>query len=1009
MSRFARRSGLSGNQNMAYGQQHLLSDAVMRWRRAFFVIREVVILVLMFAVLEFLSASTILAAGVVGTGTPSSCTENALNAALLGGGTVQFNCGGSPVTIYLSGPKEVSSNTTINGGGLISLRGTDSQVMIFSVNGGVTLNLDSITISNGQNLAESGGAILNRGFLSVNNSTFTGNAAGGGGAIFNDASGSVVVSNSTFTHNVASKEGGAIKNLGSLTVTQSTFVDNTAVAGAGIFSEIGSTFSVANSTFYGNTAAGSVGGTGGAIYNSGNGDIINVTIAGNSATGTAAGVYNNSGALRLANTIIANNTAGGNCAGSITDNGHNLQFNPNSGCGASIPSGDPKLDPSGLQDNGGSTQTVALQSGSAAIDVGDNVFCNNPLVNSVDQRGIARPQPAGGVCDIGAYEFGLGTPWDAASAPSNLFVKIGLTWQEWQRFRASLTWKDNSIDESDFHAEYSLDSGNTWQTGCTVPANQSSCLISPFPAGQALFRVRAHRHLDNVWSDFSNVVNAKAPIGIFGPIVSTPTVTQTTTRMPSRTVTVATRTPSPAIQPNSPPSATRRQTNTRSAPTATATPRMTRQAPLVIPTNPPPGTPTATRTPTPTRMQLAPLNFPTSVPSPTTTPIPGTHIHQGTGTVLDSYYFNFGTGDIFYSQNQLGIGYLYSLMPPATATFYYADVISPSRCSPAYDGYLGVARIQDFTNAGSHTFETRWAIQIGAQNSPCYTGILLFHQNGMYGGLDPIEIDSAGTLRYNYWYDDSGNSDFSSLPSPIAPSSLFVKIALTWQDWQRYRAQLMWKDNSTDESDFHAEYSLDSGSTWQTGCTVPANQSSCLISPFPAGQALFRVRAHRHSDNVWSDFSNVVDAKAPIGIFGPIVSTPTATQTATRTPSRTVTIATRTPSATPTRTNTRSAPTATATPRMIRQPPLVIPTSPSPGTPTRTRTPTPARTPTPTRTQLAPSGTRGVPGMPSSQHRYRLTNHKWYISPTDLAAIVALTRTLDAPMLTQGASERVPA
>jgi len=42
------------------------------------------------------------AAGVVGTGTPESCTEAALDAALAGGGLVRFNCGVEPVPITLT-------------------------------------------------------------------------------------------------------------------------------------------------------------------------------------------------------------------------------------------------------------------------------------------------------------------------------------------------------------------------------------------------------------------------------------------------------------------------------------------------------------------------------------------------------------------------------------------------------------------------------------------------------------------------------------------------------------------------------------------------------------------------------------------------------------------------------------------------------------------------------------------------------------------------------------------
>ena len=57
------------------------------------------------------------AAGTVGSGTPGSCTEAALNAALAGGGTVTFNCGGGPVVIPITSTKVLSSSTTIDGTG----------------------------------------------------------------------------------------------------------------------------------------------------------------------------------------------------------------------------------------------------------------------------------------------------------------------------------------------------------------------------------------------------------------------------------------------------------------------------------------------------------------------------------------------------------------------------------------------------------------------------------------------------------------------------------------------------------------------------------------------------------------------------------------------------------------------------------------------------------------------------------------------------------------------------
>jgi hypothetical protein len=52
-----------------------------------------------------------------------------------------------------------------------------------------------------------------------------------------------------------------------------------------------------------------------------------------------------------------------------------------------------------LGNYGGSTQTIPLLPGSSAIDAGNDATCA-----ATDQRGVARPQPIGGRCDIGAYE-----------------------------------------------------------------------------------------------------------------------------------------------------------------------------------------------------------------------------------------------------------------------------------------------------------------------------------------------------------------------------------------------------------------------------------------------------------------------------------------------------------------------------------------------------------------------------------------------------------------------------
>ena len=65
------------------------------------------------------------AAGVVGDGSPASCTQAALAAALVGGGIVTFDCGPGTVSIPLTAEQVITASTTIDGGGRIGLLGQD--------------------------------------------------------------------------------------------------------------------------------------------------------------------------------------------------------------------------------------------------------------------------------------------------------------------------------------------------------------------------------------------------------------------------------------------------------------------------------------------------------------------------------------------------------------------------------------------------------------------------------------------------------------------------------------------------------------------------------------------------------------------------------------------------------------------------------------------------------------------------------------------------------------------
>jgi uncharacterized repeat protein (TIGR01451 family) len=158
--------------------------------------------------------------------------------------------------------------------------------------------------------------------------------------------------------------------------------------------------------------------------------IVNSTIAGNSlGTGGVAGgglaavnptmTPGGSAALTVKNTIVAGNTvpAGpSDCAVAATvTSDHNLSGDASCmfGDAGSKQNTNPLL--GALANNGGETDTLALQPGSPAIDAGTNDGCP-----ATDQRGVSRPQ--GSACDVGAFEL-VQMPPAAASADLRLKIK----------------------------------------------------------------------------------------------------------------------------------------------------------------------------------------------------------------------------------------------------------------------------------------------------------------------------------------------------------------------------------------------------------------------------------------------------------------------------------------------------------------------------------------------------------------------------------------------------------
>lgn len=228
-----------------------------------------------------LAAKSAKGAGTVGSGTPGSCTEAALNTALSGGGSVSFNCGGSH-TITLTSEKTINSNTTINGGGQITLSG-GGTTRLFALQDGANLTLQNITLQNGKSNSDGGAIYVDRlSTLTLTNSAVNNSVAANGGAIAlngwgsSDPGGTLIVTNSSFSGNSSTElalpgggnGGGALYITGgsTATVSGSSFSNNTSVNGGGIHI-LGANLTVTNSTFTGNIANNTAGGGGGgAIY-----------------------------------------------------------------------------------------------------------------------------------------------------------------------------------------------------------------------------------------------------------------------------------------------------------------------------------------------------------------------------------------------------------------------------------------------------------------------------------------------------------------------------------------------------------------------------------------------------------------------------------------------------------------------------------------------------------------------------------------------------------------------
>lgn len=303
-------------------------------------LRFLVPLIVLGIALFTLSAAPVRAAGVVGNGTPASCTQAAFTAAMNGGGKVKFNCGANPFTLTLTSLYTVTANTTIDGGNKITLAAQNNSLFTVAMNRSLTLkkitlrngkasgagaiynfgtlSLKKVTLTNNQ-ATTNGGAIMNQGTLAIANSTLSSNKAVLGGAIYN-VSGTVTISDSELSQNQGTNGGGAIYlSAGQVTLVRTTVASNEGFDGGALYVNAGSTLTIQDSTVDGNT-----GNYGGAIENNGTVNVARTSFGANTAQGGDGGaIWNLSGSLTIEDANIHDNIAA-TTGGGISNYGNSV-------------------------------------------------------------------------------------------------------------------------------------------------------------------------------------------------------------------------------------------------------------------------------------------------------------------------------------------------------------------------------------------------------------------------------------------------------------------------------------------------------------------------------------------------------------------------------------------------------------------------------------------------------------------------------------------------------------
>jgi MYXO-CTERM domain-containing protein len=376
----------------------------------------------------------------------SALNDDTLGGCPYGSGDDEITFPGLAGTITLAADLTVffpnTGTLTISGPGadVLTIDGQGARRIFQTSAGGGTYAISGLTLANGAS-GNPGGAALwvdRNDVMTVSDCVFTGSTStAGGGAIYNRGQLTLLRSVVTLNEAQGGYGGGGILTDGTLVVVDSAIIGNSAPGGdgGGVLVYNGLT-TLVNSTLSGNQASNGGGITvlNAVAYSPGSEAwLIHTTVTGNVVTdvlGTGGGLRASAPPTYPVSVMLRNSVVAGNTAGSIgpdcsmppdggvvsDDQGYNLigvdqdcvgRF----GAGTSVVGTLASPVDAGLEslaENGSPLPTHRPLAGSPLLDAVPTADCldatDAPL--AADQRGFARP--AGAACDIGAHEVGCG-------------------------------------------------------------------------------------------------------------------------------------------------------------------------------------------------------------------------------------------------------------------------------------------------------------------------------------------------------------------------------------------------------------------------------------------------------------------------------------------------------------------------------------------------------------------------------------------------------------------------